>query len=220
MASPLYDVLVVRLSKMLGDPVSAATTDGKVWTGALRDVVFNQAQNRWMRKQMEAQNWNALKGYIATEAQSLTNNEKTLASWTGGVFAVLSAYNATDALLVKRLPDGYDGVARAASNTYYSPSTTNQFWKQESLTFRLLDGATTTNDSIRLEYVKNPVTLASNGASEVMLTPATYYDELVDMAFKIAKEEKGTQEALQIAMIKEQTVDKGIVQTGRVVGDK
>ncbi len=217
-ASPLYDALVVRFSKMAADPVAAATTDGKVWTGALRDVIFNQAQNRWMRKQMEAQNFNALKGYRNSEAQTIASSVLTLATWTGGVSFILSVYNATDAVLVKRLPDGYDAIERAGTNTYYTPSSTNQFWQQEALTFRLMGGTATS--SIRLEYIKAPVTLASNGASEVMLVPSTYYDELVDMAFKIAMEEKADKERLQIAMLKEQTVDAGISKMAAVASDK
>lgn len=204
---------------MLGDPVAAATTDGKIWTGALRDVMFNQAQNRWMRKQIEARNWNALRGYVTTEAQSLANNAKALTGWTGGVSWILSAWNATDNIAVNRLPDGYDAVARAGTNTYYTGSTTVQFWKQEAETFRLIDGGTTTGDSIRLEYVKAPVTLASNGASEVMVIPPVYWDELVDMAFKIAKEEKADRESMAIAQLKEQTVDRDIARAGNVVGN-
>jgi subtilisin family serine protease len=216
MASPLYDALVVKFSKMAGDPVAAATTDGKIWTGALRDVIFNQAQNRWLRKTVEGDNKNALRAYIATEAQTLSGSALALSSWTGGVSFILSVYNATDAVLVKRLPDGYDAIARAGTNSYYTASSTNQFWKQESGSFRLLGGTATS--SIRLEYVKAPVTLASNGASEVLLVPPAYYDELVDLAFKIAKEEKAVD--MQVAMLKEQIVEKGMAQTGKVVGDK
>lgn len=172
---------------------------------------MNLAQRRWMKKQMEAGNYNALKGYRNTEAQTLAASVKALSGWTGGVFTILSAYNATDTVLVRRRPDGYDSTARAATNSYYTASATNQWYIVEGATLRL-DGGTATS-SIRLEYIKEPVTLVQGGASEVILIPSNYYDELLDLAVKAGQEEEARLPTLQLAQIKEAIVDKEIANS-------
>jgi len=168
MASPNFDALSIALSKKLGDPVAAAATDGKVWTSALRTLLLNDAHRKWTLKQLSAGNMNALKHYKNREGQALTNNVLPLTTWTGGVAAIISAYNSTDAVYVKRLPDGMVGHARAASNTYYTPSTTNQFWVVEDGSFVLMDGGTTTGDTIVLEYVRPHADLAVGQTSTVI----------------------------------------------------
>jgi hypothetical protein len=166
-----------------------------------------------MKLQIEAGNFNALKGYIAIEEQALSNNTKALSGWTGGVAWILSAMNSTDGVIVRRLPDGYESVAKSGSNSYYTPSSTEQFWKQEGSTFRLLDGSTTTNDTIRLEYVKQHSALSAGGASDILIG-AEYWDEILKLAYVNAMEEKTTK--MEIAKINEATVERQVVQTNRI----
>jgi len=218
MASPNYDTLSVAVSKMLGDPVAAATTDGKVWTSALRDVLLNTAHRRWMKKQILVGNYNALKGYKNREGKALSNNSLALSSWTGGVAYILSARNSTDGLVVRKLPDGLSAIARSGENTYLTPSTTNQFWVRESANFVLLDGGTTTGDTIELEYIKPHTSLSANGASDTSV-PAEYYDEIVDLAFKVGTEERRSDKDMQAAQMKEQVVTQEIVAES-ALGDK
>lgn len=210
MASPNWDQLSIDLSKKIGDAVAAATTSGDTYTSAERDLFLNKAHRRWLLKQVEEQNWNALRGYMNREAKTLSNNVLALSSWTGGVAAILSAFNVTDSLYVRRLPDGYDGVASAGLNIYYTPSTTNQFWKQEGSVFRLLDGGTTTGDSIRLEYIKQHTNLAANdaGGNGDTLVPSQYFDEILDLATAEALSERQQPGDRELSVIKERGVDQ------------
>lgn len=216
MASPLFDQLSIDLSKKLGDPVAAAATNGLVWTSALRTLLLNNAHRKWILKQLAAGNMNALGTYKNREGQALSNNAKALSAWTGGVSAILSAYNSTDALIVKRLPDGYVGVARSGANTYYTPSTTNQFWVREAGSFILLDGGATTGDTIVLEYIKDHTDLSAGGASDT-LVPSPYFHEIVALAMQEGLEEEATPDARGIAVAKEQFVNQEITQAGGIV---
>lgn len=215
MASPNWDAMSVDLSKKLDDAVAAATSDGDVWTSAQRDLLLNNACRKWMLKQFAAGNMNALKSYKNREGQALSNNSKALSGWTGGVFAILSAYNSTDALIVNRLPDGYVGVARAGANTYYTPSITNQFFVIEAGSFILMDAGTTTTDTIVLEYIKEHTALSANGASDTSI-PAGYYHEIVSLAVAEAREERQEQGDTQMVALKEQTVEREIASSGNI----
>lgn len=216
MASPNYDAMSVALSKKIGDPVASASTNGSgVWTSAFRDVLLNQAHREWLRRQIVAGNFNALQSYRNREGKALTNNVLALTSWTGTAAFILSAYNSTDTLIVNRLPDGYMGIARAGSNAYYTPSTTNQFYQIEGGSFVLLDGGTTTGDTIVLEYVKAHSDLSAGGASDT-LVPPQYWDQVVDIAFAIAKGEKATQAEQVVGRAVRQDVAQEIPQNAKV----
>lgn len=215
MPSPNFDAMSVNLSKKLGDPVSAAANDGKVWTSALRTVLLNNAHRKWMFKELAAGNMNALQTYKSREGQALSNNAKALSGWTGGVMAILSAYNSTDGVIVNRLPDGYVGVARSSSNTYYTPSTTNQFWVVEAGSFILMDGGTTTGDTIVLEYVKPHTDLSAGGSTDTSV-PAHYWHEVVEIAMAEGLEERSKPEDRALAQVKVQFVDKEIAMSPAV----
>lgn len=217
MASPLYDAISVDLSKKLSDAVASATSDGDIYTSAMRDLFLNNAIKRWMLKEVGVENWNALRGYKAREGQALSNNSKALSGWTGGVVAVISAYNSTDTLLVNRLPDGYTAVARSGANSYYSPSTTNQFWQIEGASFILLDGGSTTGDTIVLEYIKEHTALSANGSSDTSV-PSAYFAEILDLATKEALEERSHGSDQQVAVIKEAGVDKQVAASQVIAG--
>lgn len=214
MASANYDALHIRLSRMLGDPVAAAATDGKVWTSARRDILLNNAVRRWMMEELVKGNYNALREFRTREGQALTNNSKALSGWTGGVAWILSAYNSTDGVVVRRLPDGYTAVARTGENSYYTPSTTAQFYQVESGNFILLDGGTTTGDTIVLEYIKVQPDMTNAYASDIMV-PSTYFGQILNYALELGVQEKPDPEKYPVLQDKAQEK----VPTG-VIGDK
>lgn len=201
--------------------MAAAATNGFRWTSAQRTNHLNEALRRLLRlfarvarMKLEAgistgAEMDFLDPYIAVEAQSLTNNVKALSSWTGGVMEILSAYNATDSLPLNRLKDRLYSHVQTGGNSFLTASTTRQYWTRDAGNFRLIDGGTTTGDSISLRYVKPHTDLAAGGASDILVT-STYWDLVLDMALKVAMEENATAESVQIAQRKEAVVNAEI----------
>lgn len=210
MASPNYDALHVRLSRMLGDPVAAASADGKVWSSARRDILLNNAVRRWMLESIEKENWNALQEFIEEEAEALTNNEVAFSSFTGDVFAVIWAKNTTKGVAVHRMPEGI----LEDDNSYYEGDAKDQFWKREGANFKLIDGESTTGDTVRLRYVKKHPDMTNAYASDIMV-PSTYFGQILNYALELGVQEKPDPEKYPVLQDKAQEK----VPTG-VIGDK
>ena len=218
MASPNFDALSVQHSKNINDPVAAAATNGFRWTSAQRTYHLNEAIRRLLklfarvaRMKVEAgvpasREMDFLDSYMAVEAQSLSNNIKALSSWTGGVMEILSAYNATDSLPINRLKDTLYSHVQTGGNSFLTASTTRQYWLRDASSFRLVDGGTTTGDSISLRYVKPHTDLSAGGASDILVT-STYWGLVLDMAMKVALEENADSESIKIAQHKEAVVN-------------
>lgn len=210
MASANYDALHVRLSRMLGDPVAAASTDGKVWTSARRDILLNNAVRRWMLESAEKQNWNALQEFIEEESEALTNNEVAFSSFTGDVFEVIWAKNTTKGVPIRRMPEFVD----EDDNSYFEPDVKDQWWKREGTNFKLIDGESTTGDTVRLRYVKKQPDMTNAYASDIMV-PSQYFGIILDYALELGIQEKPDPEKYPVLQDKAQEK----VPTG-VIGDK
>ena len=209
MASPLYDAISIQHSKNITDPVAAAATNGSRWSTTQRDSHLNDACRRLFRiyfnlatakekANRDASNeWRFLEPYLAEEAQSLTANTKTLASWTGTASFIISAYNATDSLPVKLLlPNSLRFQVETGGIGQIAASTTNQYYILDGASFRLLDGTANSSDSIKLRYVKAFVALSAGGATDILIS-SVYWDQVLDMAQVVAFEEYPTAENSQ-----------------------
>ena len=231
MAIPNYDALSVQLSKFIGDTASSATADGKRWSSAQRDNHLNYAIKDWMAKQLSSAvqrenaqksavaNWHALRLLIAEEAQTLSNNTKALSSWTGGVMHVLAAQNATDTVDILPLPNQQQRFIKTTIgfNNFINGSTTRQWYVLDGGAFRLLDGGTTTGDSVKLRYLKQAPTFAANTGSTDIETyiPSDYWRQILDLAVAFALEEFPTQENVariqtKLALVEKQIFDASV----------
>lgn len=228
MAIPNYDALSVQLSRFIADTPStaAATADGKRWTSAQRDNHLNYSIKEWMQKQLAsavqrenngqsaAQNWHALRLLTAEEAQTLSNNAKALSSWTGGVMYILAAQNATDTVDILPLPTQQQRFIKTTIgfNNFINGSTTRQYYVIDAGSFRLLDGGTTTNDSVKLRYLKQPPTFTANTGSTDIDTyiPSEYWRQILDLAIAFALEEYPTPENISRIQTKLALVDRQI----------
>ena len=222
MAIPLYDALNVQHSKNIGDPVAAATTNGDRWTSAQRDFHLNEAIRSWIRRmtfagarlerngQDAGVYWDALQGYITSEAQALSSNTKTIASWNSGagVVYILSAYDTTLSKPMKRVSERNYTWAQTGGNGFLTASSSNILWTQDGSSIRVSGSGAT--DSITLRYVKAHTALAANTGSSDILVPPPYWDEILNLAFSVAKMELGDVESVTLAMAKEASVDKEI----------
>ena len=206
MASPIYDALSVQHSKNIGDPVSPASTDGKIWSSVQRDNHFNVAIKRWMLRQAQGDNLNALGGYVGSESQSLSSNVVARSTYTGGVFYIISAYNATNSVFIDRLDEGMRLDIVNGRIPFLTPTTYQEYWSREGLNIRIYGAGAT--DSVTLHYVKEHTDLSA-GASADIVVPKTYHGEILDLAYKVAQEENADPQFMQIAMAKEAAMEKG-----------
>ena len=194
MASTNFDALSVRLSRMIEDAVAAATTDGDRFTSAYRDLLLNSGSRKLLKRAVDEKNDDLLRAYTNIEAQSLASNVKTLASWTGGVQAILSVYNATDETQVFPADPSMKEAIQNGHNKYLLATATQQRYILEAASFFLIGGTTTS--SIRLTYVKAYTDLAANdagGAGDILI-PSQYYEMVLDYALMVFCEENPTNE--------------------------
>jgi hypothetical protein len=173
MSSPNLDALSVRLSHVINDPVTAATTDGQLITSSYRTQFLNDGIRSCLNKWVINENWMALRNYIKDGTVSLTGGQSLLTAWTGNVSVILSAKNSTDNVFVHPVPQWLKHAFDVALNQYLSPSATNQFYSIENGYFTLLDGTGTSTDAIYLRYVKEHSDLSVGaGASTVVYDAA------------------------------------------------
>lgn len=209
---PTFNDLNVTLSNRINDPVAAAATDGSKYSSAFRVDYLNQAIRRWMQKMVIAckitGDFSPLRDYTAEEAQTLAANVKALSGWTGGVFHVISAYNATDSLPVKQVVgERQRFFVESGGNSYITASATNQYWTEDGSNFRLIDGSTTNADSLRLRYVKQHTDLVAGGT---ILVPSQYHGDILDIAEALAFEDVPTSENVARGMAKEQRINREV----------
>jgi hypothetical protein len=209
MAIPNWDALNVQLSREIGDAVAAASTSGVVWSDDQRDDFLNEAVRRLLRKWIAVGNNSALRGYIATEAQSLTSSQKLLSGWTGGVDTILAAYNDTDSQVVYPADVALREEVQTGNNPYLLATTSQQRYTVNN-GYLYLHGGTATS-SVRLTYVK-PHTALSNGVGSTDIAiPSQYWPMIIDMAIAVAMESDPSENVnLTRATIKAQAVEKEI----------
>ena len=206
MASPIYDALSVQHSKNIGDPASSASTDGKIWSSVQRDNHFNVAIKRWMLRQAQDGNLNALRGYIGTDSQSLSSNVVARTTYSGSVFYIISAYNATNSVFIDRIDENLRLDIVNSRIPFLAPTTYQEYWSYEGLNIRIYGAGAT--DSITLHYVKEHTDLSA-GASADIVIPKTHHGEILDLAYKVAQEENADPEFMQIAMAKDGAIERG-----------
>lgn len=227
MASPLFDALQLQHAKNLGDSVASVSTDGKRWSHDQRNYHLNEAGRRLLRMyasralsmlslgiepKFEMMFLNAF--IVDASATALTANVKSLTSWdaTNTVLEVLEAYNATDSLIVKRIPENKRYQTSAGGNSYLTASATNQFFILDAGNFRLLDGATNSADTIALRFIKTYVDLTDGNTTDIII-PSPFFGQLLKMALVVADEEVANSEHLQRAQLNE-TVLRQEIATG------
>ena len=201
MASPNYDLLSVRLSRMLGDVVASASTDGKVWTSARRDILLNNAIRRWMLEEAQKENINALKGYVTSESQSLSSNVVARSTYTGGVFYIISGYNATNSVFIDRLEEDLRLDIVNGRMPFLTPTTYQEYWSYEGANIRIYGAGAT--DSVTLHYVKDHTDMSA-GASSDTVVPSQYWGIILDYALELGVQEKPDPEKYPIVQDKAQ----------------
>jgi len=143
MASPNYNSLSVQHSRNIGDSVTAAGTNGGLYTSVQRDYHLNSAIKRFIRVVINANkikhlqqlptNYDPIEQYVkespsvalAANAISLTS-----ASFTGGeVDTVISVVNVNSGTVyTKPLPIHLVHLSDANANSFISASASNQLW--------------------------------------------------------------------------------------------
>lgn len=194
MASPNFDALNIRLSRMMDDAVAAATTNGDNYTSAYRDQLLNNACRRLQMQWISAGNDDALRGYINTASITLSSSVYSLASFAGGVLAIKSVYNTTDSVLV--LPETNNLKAEVASgnNIYIRSSVSNQRYFLNNANIEISGGTATS--SLSVTYVKKHADLAANDAGSAgdLVIPDTYFEEILRQAAQIFYEQNPSKE--------------------------
>lgn len=223
MASANFDILHVAHSKAIGDPVAAATSDGKRWTSAQRSNHLNEAMRRLLNKHATlaqikeerdidaSKHYHLLGAYVVSSSNALSNNTVSLASFNSNDIGwILNAYNTTDTFPIKKLPQKLWSWSQADGNSYLTASETNQFYILDGGNFRLIDGSTTTGDTITLRFILKHRAMTANDSTADTLWPSTSYGYVLDLAYKVAMEELATTEGMAKGTIKEAQVDKEI----------
>lgn len=204
---PTFDQLNLELARRIGDPVSAVGNNGARYTSAMRLFALNEGIRRFIAKTAKRGNVAALKEYKERDTQALVNNVLALSSWNGGVAWILDAYNVTDSQRIEPLSPGMEAYTESGAFTFMTASSTNQYYAIDGGDFRLLDGGTTTNDNIRLNYIKQHADLTTGGT---ILIPSEYHPQIIDLALMVLKENEGTSEAFAQSQVLEQGVERDI----------
>lgn len=174
MASTNLDALSVRLSHVINDSVSAATTDGNIITSSYRTQFLNDGIRQCLVRWATNRNWMALRSYIKDGTATLSSGQSLLSAWTGTPFIILSAKNSTDNVIVRPVPQELKHVMDVSLNSYLVPSTTDQYYSIENGYFTLLDNTGTSTDSIYLRYVKEHTDLSVGAGASTVVYDASF----------------------------------------------
>jgi hypothetical protein len=167
MASPNLDALSIRLSHIIDDPVSAATTDGNIITSSYRTQFLNDGIRNCLVKWAISDNWMALRSYLKDGTATLSGGQALLSAWTGNVSIILSAKNSTDNKFIYPVPQKLKHILDVSLNSYLTPSVNIQYYDVNNGYFILLDGTGASTDAVYLKYVKEHSDLTVGaGASE------------------------------------------------------
>jgi hypothetical protein len=115
-------------------------------------------------------NWQALVNYLKDGTATLTSNLALLSAWTGNVTYIISAKNSTDNVLLYPAPQNLKHLLDVGTNLYMTPTSTLQYYTIDGGYFRLIDGGTTSSDSIYLRYVKQHSDLSVDAAASTVIT--------------------------------------------------
>ena len=223
MASPNFDSLSVQHSKNIGDPVVAATTDGKVWTSAQRSFHLNLACKDWLNARMRAafaierrgldaeEQWSAMGSYVQeSSSTALTGNALAFTALTPNILRPIALYNVSSSVPIRRLTSQkLRFMTSSGGNSFLTASSTQQFFTVDASSIRVLGSGAT--DNVYVRYVAAHTDLSAGGASDILVL-APYWGDILRLAFAIAKRDVATAEAQQIAIIETKFVTDGINQ--------
>jgi hypothetical protein len=185
MASANFDILHLRFSRMIDDPVATATTDGDQFTSARRSAWLTQGIRSWVDNALSSGDLTPIRGYINVESKAMVASVLTLSAssgWAGGVHRILSAIDTTPTpdVVVRRMPNELYDYALLGANKYLIPSATNCYYTEENGTFKLYGGGAT--DTIQLTYVKLIPEYTANYASDIAID-TSWYDDVLNFAY-------------------------------------
>ncbi len=184
MAIPLYDALSVRLSRMAGDTVSSATTDGNKATSALRDIILNNAIRVFIDRKIKERDEEALRGYLTKSASTaMVGNILDVSAFSPKVHDLWSCYNDTGNVPIYPIPQGYTfgQLKNITISTGYLP---NYFQFQSNKIYVTGAGAT---DSVTVVYVGQHTDLTANTGSTDIAIDSPYWNELLQIALELWK---------------------------------
>lgn len=223
MATTNLNTLSLQHAKNIADPpmVQTADQDGKRWTSAQRTYHINEAIRRWIRKVYRSamakerrgapaeKEWQDLGTYLSVATDTLSGKTLTLDDWGSAnedVAWIVSVYNSSTGHVVKKIPQSIIPYT-TTTNSFLAYDTNNAYWYLDGRTFTMLGGGS--NNTINLTFVKQHTDLTvvtGAGGTDIEL-PSHVWDQILDLAFKVAMEEVGDSESAAKGLIKEQIVD-------------
>lgn len=176
MSSPNFDALSIKLSHLIDDPVSSATTDGNVVTSFYRTQFLNDGIRNCLRKWVIQKDWMALRNYLKDSSATLASGTSILTAWTGTPYIILAAKNVTRNVYIR--PVANDPTLKylidVGANQYVSASLTIQYYSIENGYFTLLDGTVGGTDTINLRYVKEHSDLIVGAGASTVIYDASF----------------------------------------------
>jgi hypothetical protein len=191
-----FDEMNLEVARRIDDYPSGGTasSNGDTFTASQRIDWLNQACRdlhlsniKFSEDGLSAEviNPHLMRAYITDEAQSLTASQKILSEWTGGVAAILSAWNVTTGSLLDGTKDS-GLVQNAGAGSYIKNSASKQYYTIQGGYFVLIAATANATDSIKLSYVIPYTDLVAGGT---ILFPAEYHSKIVDEAVKLFYQE-------------------------------
>jgi hypothetical protein len=181
MPSPKFDSTSIALSKLLGDPVSSAASNGTWLTASVREAVLNEALQEFFR-----QHWTAVQGDVKLFAELFPENLRVVAitttsvgkytiataspSFTYDLFKVVDGTLSTQ--LIRFLNQVYYNTVITGANTELTPSTSNFLAFQMGGELTFLPAASFNAQSVTIAYIRKPVFPSTGGS----FTAAGTYD--------------------------------------------
>jgi len=178
MATPNYDKISVELSQRVGDPVSAAATNGVKWSSAQRDVFINSACRRWLNrwainlKKRHPHALEALQSYVVEESVALSGGVYSLGSLASnnGALDIISVYNSTDTAVVYPLPSEFRATVQAGVNALLS----EQYWFVDGGNLRVVGTGVAGTETVTIKFIKNHPALSANGAAGTVVSGTSF----------------------------------------------
>jgi hypothetical protein len=191
-----FDELNIKLSRMIDDPVSTASTDGQRYSSALRVDWLNHSMRNLHKSNLNFEseeglecsvvNAHTMRNYIKENSYTLSSGETSLS--ITDVSGVLSAWNTTTNSPILPLGGDKEAVIRNAGlGSYIKPSTLKQYYMIQDGKFVLVSsGVVNNSDTITLMIVTPYIDLVVGGD---ILFPTEVHNQILNDAFRIYCEE-------------------------------
>lgn len=183
MSSPNYDALHLRLSRMAGDTVTNATSDGNKATSALRDVILNNAIRVWITKKIgqpdrdglySSIDRDALRSYITNFSTTPDSNLKLqLSTFTYPVYRIIGMRDTDEGVTVFPIipPLSRQSLAQLLALSL-TASYKTQYWEADGGNLYILGG--TAADTYTTEYVKQHTDLVAGGSAQTVVSDTAW----------------------------------------------